>query len=100
MIGNSSASIIEAPLMNKWSINIGYRQEGRAKQKTVIDCGYWTQEIRNTIDKCLLDIKLSNIQLAREFPSTKIVRVIKENIDNANLIYKKILLGGTTWIKK
>ena len=37
MIGNSSSGIIEMPTLNKWTINLGNRQTGRVKAKSVID---------------------------------------------------------------
>lgn len=38
VIGNSSSGLIEAPSLKKGTINIGERQEGRIKSKSVIDC--------------------------------------------------------------
>ena len=38
MIGNSSSGIIEMPSFNKMTINLGNRQEGRLRSKSVIDC--------------------------------------------------------------
>lgn len=38
MIGNSSSGLIEAPLFKVPTINIGDRQRGRLKAKSVIDC--------------------------------------------------------------
>lgn len=49
VIGNSSSGIIEAPYFNKISVNIGERQEGRVKAKSVISCGNSYREIL----KCL-----------------------------------------------
>jgi GDP/UDP-N,N'-diacetylbacillosamine 2-epimerase (hydrolysing) len=49
IIGNSSSAIIEAPSVNTWSINIGNRQKGRIKSKSVFD-----EEIHlNSIEKTL-----------------------------------------------
>ena len=49
IIGNSSSAIIEAPSVNTWSINIGNRQKGRIKSKSVFD-----EEINiNSIEKTL-----------------------------------------------
>ena len=49
LIGNSSSAIIEAPSVNTWSINIGNRQKGRIKSKSVFD-----EEINiNSIEKTL-----------------------------------------------
>ncbi|MGE5380690.1 MAG: UDP-N-acetylglucosamine 2-epimerase [Methylocystaceae bacterium] len=38
MIGNSSSGIIEAPALKKATVNIGIRQQGRLRAKSVIDC--------------------------------------------------------------
>ncbi len=38
VIGNSSSGLIEVPSLNKGTINIGNRQRGRLKAKSVIDC--------------------------------------------------------------
>ncbi len=38
IIGNSSSGIIEAPFFKKPTINIGLRQRGRLKAKSIIDC--------------------------------------------------------------
>ena len=38
VIGNSSSGLIEAPSFKKPTVNIGDRQRGRVKAKTVIDC--------------------------------------------------------------
>lgn len=94
MIGNSSAGMIEAPFLNKWTINVGSRQKGRFSANTVAECcDYNVRIIKN-------EIEFYNTHLPKhyttqiEFPSQKIVQIIKENINNPNLLYKKILLGG------
>lgn len=38
VVGNSSSGIIEAPSLKVASINIGHRQSGRVKAKSIIDC--------------------------------------------------------------
>jgi UDP-hydrolysing UDP-N-acetyl-D-glucosamine 2-epimerase len=38
VVGNSSSGIIEAPAMGKPTVNIGPRQQGRARAPSVIDC--------------------------------------------------------------
>ena len=38
VIGNSSSGVIEVPSFNIPTINIGDRQSGRIKAKSVIDC--------------------------------------------------------------
>ena len=53
IIGNSSAGIREAPYYSVDSINIGSRQNGRQRAKSVIDCGYNEEEIKDAIEKHL-----------------------------------------------
>jgi len=38
VVGNSSSGLIEAPTFHKGTVNIGDRQRGRLKAKSVIDC--------------------------------------------------------------
>lgn len=38
VIGNSSSGIVEAPVVKKPTVNIGNRQSGRLKSKSIIDC--------------------------------------------------------------
>ena len=38
VVGNSSSGIIEAPTLGTATVNVGDRQRGRVKAKSVIDC--------------------------------------------------------------
>ena len=49
MIGNSSSGIIETPSLFKPSINIGNRQKGRVKAKSVIDSKQSLEAIKRSI---------------------------------------------------
>ncbi len=49
VIGNSSSGIIEAPVFKVPTVNIGERQRGRIKGKSVIDCGCTTEEIAEAV---------------------------------------------------
>tara|TARA_Y100001958_G_C21248319_1_gene580871 strand:- start:8510 stop:9718 length:1209 start_codon:yes stop_codon:yes gene_type:complete len=49
VLGNSSSGIIEAPSFNIGTINIGDRQQGRIKAKSVIDCDPCEQSIDDAI---------------------------------------------------
>ena len=58
MIGNSSSGIIEVPSFKKGTINVGERQEGRLKSKSIIDCKPYKDEIIKAIEKLYsLDFK-------------------------------------------
>ena len=56
MIGNSSSGIIEAPSLGTPTINIGNRQKGRLKAKSIINCS----ENYKDIDVCLKKIFSKN----------------------------------------
>lgn len=78
VIGNSSSGILEAPLMNKVSINIGDRQKGRIKPKSVIDCKVESKKIINVIKSVLKKkIKFKRNSPQRKSPAKEIVKVLK-----------------------
>jgi len=51
MVGNSSSGLLEAPTFKIGTINIGDRQKGRLKAKSVIDCKPGKSEIIQSIFK-------------------------------------------------
>lgn len=51
VVGNSSSGIIEAPSFQVPAVNIGNRQLGRVKAKSVIDCGNTVEDIGAAIEK-------------------------------------------------
>lgn len=51
IIGNSSSGILEAPYLNKPTINIGKRQNGRLRAKTILDVPPKSKFIINSIKK-------------------------------------------------
>ena len=51
VVGNSSSGLSEAPIFKIGTINIGDRQKGRLKARSVIDCGNGKESIKNSIDK-------------------------------------------------
>ena len=53
VIGNSSSGLTEVPLFKKPTINLGDRQRGRLKAKSVIDCEENTEAIIAAIKKAL-----------------------------------------------
>lgn len=57
IVGNSSSGIMEAPFLHIPSINIGTRQEGRSKTKSIINVGYDKQEIKKAINKVIVNKK-------------------------------------------
>lgn len=55
VVGNSSSGIIEAPSFHIPTVNVGNRQKGRFKPKSVIQTGYSVEEITKGLEKALYD---------------------------------------------
>jgi GDP/UDP-N,N'-diacetylbacillosamine 2-epimerase (hydrolysing) len=53
VIGNSSSGILEVPFFKIPTINIGSRQDGRLRHKSIIDTGYDEMSIKKAIEKAL-----------------------------------------------
>lgn len=53
VIGNSSSGIIEAPIFNTPTLNIGNRQEGRTRCESIIDVTATLDDIRRGLKKVL-----------------------------------------------
>ncbi len=84
IIGNSSSGIMEAPFLHIPSINIGTRQEGRSKNKSIINVSYNKEEIKKAIRKILNDKKFL-VQIKKQKPqhgkgeaSNKIVKILED----------------------
>ena len=82
VVGNSSSGLAEAPTFRIGTINIGDRQKGRLKAKSVIDC----KPIKNSIQKAfdtLYSVKFRKILETVENPygeggaAQKIINVLK-----------------------
>lgn len=94
VIGNSSSGIIEAPLFQIPTINIGDRQKGRIQANSILNCKPKKTEITSAMEKALQMIE------NRELPSldlkygngTTSVQIVKE--------IKKVLTQETINIKK
>ncbi|TJY41960.1 UDP-N-acetylglucosamine 2-epimerase (hydrolyzing) [Cohnella pontilimi] len=53
VIGNSSSGVIEVPMFKKPTVDIGDRQKGRMKSRSVLECGDSADEISCAIRKAL-----------------------------------------------
>ena len=86
VVGNSSSGISEVPAMKKPTVNIGLRQEGRIKAKSVIDCDESKEAIVKAIQKALsadFQEKLNN--MGSIFGNIEVAPRIKEVLKNVNL---------------
>ena len=92
VIGNSSSGILEAPTFNVGTINIGDRQRGRVKAKSIIDSNPNKNSIINSIKK-LISLEFQNVIKNVKSPfgnggaSKKALKIIKNA--NLNNIIKK-----------
>ena len=78
MIGNSSSGILEAPVMNKISINIGDRQKGRIKAKSVLDCKPNHKKLKNLINKIFNQkIEFKPKKTKDGSPAKNIIKILK-----------------------
>ncbi len=93
VIGNSSSGLIEAPSFNIPTINIGDRQRGRMKNKSVIDCEPERSSIERAIQIAFSPefrqgiINVENIY-GKGGASEKIKEILKQ-VDLSNILKKK-----------
>jgi len=83
VVGNSSSGLAEAPSFRIGTINIGDRQRGRLKAKSVIDCEPNQQSIQKAFERLYsiaFQEKLASVQnpYGEGGVSEKIVRVLEE----------------------
>jgi UDP-N-acetylglucosamine 2-epimerase (non-hydrolysing)/GDP/UDP-N,N'-diacetylbacillosamine 2-epimerase (hydrolysing) len=95
LVGNSSSGIMEAPFLHKPSVNIGTRQSGRPKSKTVINVDYNKNHIKKAVKKAIDDEKFNNIKTAQSLygngnSSKKIVKILEKINLNKISIQKKL----------
>ena len=95
LVGNSSSGIMEAPFLRIPSVNIGTRQLGRLRSKSVIDCNYEKSNIKNAITKAINDKKFlksipSNQNLYGIGNSSKQIVKIMEKLDLDKIPTQKI----------
>lgn len=94
VIGNSSSGIIEAPILKKATVNIGDRQKGRSKAKSIINCEPDKFQIIESIKKALSkefydSLEKQNYSSKETFASEKIVTIIKKYLVEGQINIKK-----------
>lgn len=93
VLGNSSSGLIEVPSFGKPTINIGSRQDGRARAKSVVDVPAVKKDILHALQKVespdYADVLLNTRNpYEGRFTSKKIVKII-ESIDFSNFSVRK-----------
>ena len=87
VVGNSSSGLFEVPTFKKPTVNIGDRQKGRLKSKSVIDCRINKKDILKAISKAL---KMNCDEIINPYGEGKSAEKIVSLLENIDL--KKISL--------
>jgi UDP-N-acetylglucosamine 2-epimerase len=92
VVGNSSSGLLEAPSLGTATVNIGARQTGRPRAKSVIDVECIDQEIRDAILTSLsidFQITLTHIENPYGTPgASSRIKEILSRIDYPSLLPK------------
>lgn len=104
VLGNSSSGIIEVPYFKIPTINIGNRQKGRTRHKSIIDVDYSVDSIKKGIIKAM-DPEFKNSLKKMEYKfgdghtAEKIVGILKKIKFNERLLRKKLVFPGDNYDK-
>lgn len=93
VVGNSSSGIYEAPVLRVPTVNIGDRQKGRIRTRSVIDCPPSKDEIVSALkiaghELFRSDLMQMVIPFEKQGTAERIMRVIK-NVDLTNILKKR-----------
>ncbi len=93
VIGNSSSGILEAPSFHIPTVNIGDRQKGRIKGRSIIDCGWTEEEITQGIEKAQTMKREGCLEKERNIyegvnTSETIVKEVKNYLKNGGVVKK------------
>ncbi len=94
VLGNSSSGIMEVPSLGVPTVDIGDRERGRIRAKSVINCAPDHKSIISAMDKALTKefsefCKTVDNPYAAKQTSSEIVRIIKEHVLKENVDLKK-----------
>lgn len=92
IIGNSSVGILEAPALGTWSINIGHRQEGRFRSKTVIDIDQFSVETLSVAFATASQQCKPDFQYGHGASAEKICKLLRDVEINQKLINKTVTI--------
>lgn len=95
VIGNSSSGILEVPYFKVPTINIGKRQDGRIRHRSIIDCDYDKASVSQSIDKSLStnfreSLRDMDYKFGDGTASKKMIEAIKSVKDRKDLMIKKL----------
>lgn len=89
LVGNSSSGILEAPILNVPTLNLGDRQKGRLMESSILNCNYNKNEILKKI--LILLNKKNNFKLKyyRKKNTSEMILKIINTINLKKIKYKK-----------
>ena len=95
VIGNSSSGLSEVPFLKKPTIDIGDRQKGRIKVRSIIGCNFEQEKFKKSLKKIYQKNFLRNIKkvvspYGKGGASRKILLIL-EKIDLKNIKNKKFI---------
>ncbi len=90
VVGNSSSGVLEAPSLQKPTVNIGDRQTGRPQAASVINCGYVVDDIESAIRRAF-DMDCRNVvnPYGDGHAAERIVAVLKKADVSRDLLKKR-----------
>ena len=94
VIGNSSSGLIEVPSFLKGTINIGSRQKGRLRSKSIIDCEPNKKDILKAINLLFSDSFQNNLKTVKNVygdgnTSSSIIDLVKSFKLDKSILKKK-----------
>lgn len=86
VIGNSSSGIIEVPYFKVPTIDVGLRQFGRYKHRSIISCDYKISSIKKSIDLALskkfkTKLKKMKFEFGNGKASKKLVKILNKKLN-------------------
>ena len=89
LVDNSSAGLIEAAVLGTATVNIGPRQAGRERPRTVIDCGYGKADVAAAVEAAMkLNTRKLHHPYGRGGAGERIARVLA-TVDLAHVPLRK-----------
>jgi UDP-hydrolysing UDP-N-acetyl-D-glucosamine 2-epimerase len=95
VIGNSSSGILEVPYFRIPSVNVGDRQAGRTRHRSVIDTGYSEDEVAEGIHTALTPgfragLRTMEFQFGDGHAASRMVDIIAQTTIDQNLLRKRL----------
>ena len=88
-MGNSSSGVIEAPVAQVPTLNIGIRQKGRVMYNSIFNCKLKTKEIQDSIFRILYRKKNIKKNIVVNYQTSKLIYLKIKNLLNKQNIENK-----------